>query len=213
MCGFLAGTFQVDFRNYCLFFSDPISQQIIKEEVFSINQEASSPTTQSLLDKKMAARKRQLELLQQQKSKQLALLKRMADQEGVSDGEMDTDQAQNSDIVCSICNDNCDSKNIQKPFGLLVFIQSGSVTEDCVTASTSSNFVIGEAQLDTFGQPLDGILMATYRDFENEAVPCFYKHQDKNTVFSLMPYFEIKTCGHYAHLNCYETYRKTVMVS
>lgn len=140
----------------------------------------------------MAARKRQMELLQMQKAKQSALLKRLADQEGVSDDEMETDQAPESTIVCSICNDNCDIKSMQKPFGLLVFIQSGSVTEDYVTASTSSEFVIGETQMETFGQALEGILMATYRDFENEAIPCFYKSYTINTVFSLLPYCEIK---------------------
>lgn len=110
-------------------FSDPISQQLIKDEVFISTQEASSPATLSLLEKKMAARKRQLELLQQQKAKQSALLKRMADEEGLSDDGMETDQAPKFDIICSICNDNCDNNNIQKPFGLLIYLQTGSVTE------------------------------------------------------------------------------------
>ncbi|KAI6184164.1 E3 ubiquitin-protein ligase [Aphelenchoides bicaudatus] len=195
-----------------IFNSDPVSQQLIKDEVFTTNQEASSPTTLSLLERKMAARKRQLELIQQQKMKQSALLKRMADIEGLSDDGMETDQTTKSDIVCSICNDHCDDNNIQKPFGLLIYLQTGSVTEDS-TPSPSSNTVIGETQMDAYEDPLEGNLVLTFRDFENDAIPCFYKKYPENTIFSLLPYVEIKTCGHHAHLGCYESYRRTVMMS
>lgn len=40
----------------------------------------------------------------------------------------------------------------------------------------------------------EGILMATYRDFEKEAIPAFYKVYPESSVFSLLSYVELRVC-------------------
>lgn len=125
------------------------------------------------------------------------------------DYEVSEDSTQ---IICSICNDNCNESE-RNSFGILIYSQTGSLTEDLITANTSDR-VIGEVQMETVEQPTDGALLASYRDFETEAMPLFkHVYPDPLTVFSLLPYAELKSCAHYAHLSCYLNYRETVRVT
>jgi ferredoxin len=196
-------------------FSDPVSQQIINKEVFSLidsrERSSSISDSQRLMEKKIAAKKRQLELLNQQKAKQSALMKKFAIEEGMHE-EGDKMECEPSELIhCSICNEAC-NEGQQNLFGVMIYAQTGSVIEDSITAKTNS-LAIGKTKMETIEKPTEGALMASYRDFEREAISAFQKvYPDPSVVFSLLPYMELKTCVHYAHLDCYEKYRETVKV-
>lgn len=159
------------------------------------------------MEKKIAAKRRQLELINMQRAKQSALMKKFADEEG-----MDYEPSNESNhIICSICNDSC-NEDEQNLFGVLVYFQTGSVVEDSVTAKTSS-FALGETPMEVETDSVEGSLMATYRDFETEAVSSFQKvHPSPSNLFSFLPYVELKTCAHHAHLSCIQTYKQSFMV-
>lgn len=118
----------VEFKQYMntFVFSDPVSRQIIEDEVLS-NVTSQQASLSSPMDKKMAARKRQFELLEMQKAKQADLLKKFADKEGMNsafDKTEISDRSSRSDVYCSICNDVCDDE-YRSLFGSAIYVQTG----------------------------------------------------------------------------------------
>ncbi|KAI6242828.1 E3 ubiquitin-protein ligase [Aphelenchoides fujianensis] len=168
-----------------LFAAIPVTKSFLETAVFPLAAEADESTASEQQKRRMAAKQKQLEFLKQQKLKQSALLKKFEVSEGIEakkEEEEHTDP--HLDLECAICNRR-EHGTATNWFGLLVYVQHTSVTAGSTTQEGVSSL-----------------------EWEEEAVPAYLEQREQNAgIFSLLPHIEPKTCGHYAHVQCFENYQ------
>ncbi|KAL3995662.1 putative zinc finger in N-recognin (UBR box) family protein [Acanthocheilonema viteae] len=193
-----------------------VLDQFISEhqvEVLKLNkpQEKYDLDCPAKLAHRLAAKRRQEALLAAHQKKSAILMKKLMAMEGLTQTQMDAmDTTENSPVRhyrCPICNDTTAS-TLAHPVGLMSriivnYAVEHSLPEDCPSLSLME---MGEKGIHTNCMMLK-IFSASRQSLLQTRFP---KYAD---LIQAPTGIEVRTCGHYAHVECYKAYVKTLLES
>uniref|UniRef100_A0A915DUL2 E3 ubiquitin-protein ligase n=1 Tax=Ditylenchus dipsaci TaxID=166011 RepID=A0A915DUL2_9BILA len=156
------------------------------------------PSTTAFKEKKLLAKRKQTALIQSQKLKQAKVMQKMMKIEGLSLTEiedMDAKQVKTDEVFvyeCPICNDSS-TNTLNDLMGLMVHVQSNGVMDSVLDVPFSRR------TRRNWNQAKDAMLSEVYSDLAR---------------FVRLPSgISACTCGHTAHLACFQAYTDTVVAS
>ncbi|CAD5211492.1 unnamed protein product [Bursaphelenchus okinawaensis] len=181
---------------------DSLSRMILEEKLRAADSLASSPMVSSSLEKKndfltkkMAARKRQMEIMKSKKAQNETRMAKLMKEEGMKEDDIKESSSQRFD--CPICNG---SQGVEDVFGLFAYIQTTSVSNGMVHKDN--------VMLD----PENGLAQGKFDRYciwEKSASAVYGDSYPGNTITHIST-GELKACGHYSHMKCFERYKASV---
>ncbi|KAI6196851.1 hypothetical protein M3Y94_01157300 [Aphelenchoides besseyi] len=166
-----------------LYYCDKNAKDHVDSQVFTLLTEPTSETSNEIQKKRLIAKEKQMAILKMQQKKHSALMEKLMASEGMNDESLEETGIQYGE--CSICNSR--EHGVGKWFGVL-------------TAMQSTSFEAGSYCRD----------YETYQMWEETAIPTFLTKRAQNCpTYNLLPYAELKTCGHLVHLDCYTSYEES----
>ncbi|EFO23388.1 hypothetical protein LOAG_05096 [Loa loa] len=176
--------------------------ETLKSDMLQEKDDAYSPAK---LAHRSTAKRRQEALMIAHQKKNAILMKKLMAMEGLTQTQMDAmDTTENSPVRhyrCPICNDTTAS-TLADPVGLMSPVEH-SLPEDCPSLSVME---MGDKGIHTNRMMLK-IFSASRRSLLQTRFP---KYAD---LIQAPTGIEVRTCGHYAHVECYKTYVKTLLES
>ncbi|CAD5215843.1 unnamed protein product [Bursaphelenchus xylophilus] len=180
---------------------DPVSR-ISLDKKLRVADMSSSPTVGSLerkndfLEKKMAAKRRQMEIMRNKKVQNSALMSKLLEIEGLKEDDIkEKENGQRYD--CPICNG---SEGVEDAFGLFVYTQTTSVANGMIHKEST---ILNPDNSTTHGR------YDRFAYWEKQSAAVYNERFGDNMVLTVST-GELKVCGHFAHLKCFENYKTSV---
>ncbi|VDN07192.1 unnamed protein product [Thelazia callipaeda] len=159
--------------------------------------------------RRLAAKRRQEILLAAHQKKNALLMKKMMEIEGMTQTEMDAmETAENSSVRrygCSICNDTT-ACTLDHPVGMMCsflinYVLEHSLSIDCLSLSV--------LEVDEKDIRLNPLMLKAFNSYRRSLIETLFA-KDLDLVEAPAG-IEVRTCGHYAHVECYKTYIRTLL--
>ncbi|PAV85098.1 hypothetical protein WR25_04516 isoform B [Diploscapter pachys] len=207
-------------RFFAIIYKSDISCQLfLKDSLMDYEKKATIPAEPSsdkggvVTKRKLEAQKLRESLLAAQKKKNVKVMQKMMDSEGITQEEMDKIDTKQPDVKlyeCPICGDIDVPSTLKRPLGMLVKVTSNWLHENQLSRDQPERSLM---EVDELCQQ-DESNRAKLVEPKRKWIPA-KAHLHGNVFISPLNLethtaIELKTCGHTAHLDCFNAYKSTL---
>eukprot|EP00081_Caenorhabditis_elegans_P008331 NP_001293508.1 Uncharacterized protein CELE_F10G7.10 [Caenorhabditis elegans] len=200
----------------------PVARQIIegklkREELriskHSRNQEKMKAPMDPVKKAAKEAAKRRMEAIMQNSAKKSAqTMEKLMKTEGMTDAEVnkvDPSQQNRKVYECPICGEQNAPNTVENPFGMLAKLSTNFICEEQIDASI--NTIDDLLKFDEYEHVSANRLQSeTRRRFFSKRRQATFENQDIVKVNPPLVGTDLKTCGHAAHIACFNAYRASL---